>query len=139
LNRRDLAHDTGAITVGASLVVGVSLAASAISGLMHDRDRYRAEASKPRQTVTRTAPPASSTPAKPARSHTSAPVPRVEPTGGNVIAASAPQTGGSSTAQRPGPGAPSGPVPKPPAATSSCDVGLTALVLNACVNLGGTR
>jgi hypothetical protein len=123
----------------AGVVLVASVLTSTIAGLQAQRDHYRTEASKPRQTVTRTAPPASSTPAKPARSHTSAPVPRVEPTGGNVIAASAPQTGGSSTTQRPGPGAPSGPVPKPPAATSSCDVGLTALVLNACVNLGGTR
>lgn len=141
MNRTEALRSAGAFTVPVALVVGGSMLTLTIT----NAGNYRPEAAPPRPgpTVTTTAPPATGPPAKPVRSHTSAPAPRVTPTGGRVEAASAPRSGGSSTARQPGPGVPSGPAPRPTSEplqpATQCNVSVAMAALDACVKLGGTR
>jgi hypothetical protein len=129
--------------VPAGLIIGTALVAQAITGLTAQRDHYRAEAAKPRPTVTRTAPaPATESPHRTPPGSTT---PRQQPAV-TVIAASQPRGntsggGGMSSQARPGTGAPSGPRPAPPAATNRCSGTVLAVqaLKTACVTVGGTR
>ena len=135
--------DTARARVG-PLVLGVGMAMIAVAfvgyGADHDQPEAAAPASPP--SATSSSPP-SATKSKPARQNHAA---RTDPgrgsDGGRVAAAGAPKTstGGGASPRRPSTIEPSGPKPSPPTAsppvTTSCDVGVTVLVLNACLNLG---
>jgi hypothetical protein len=132
---KQVSEHGGPVVLGAGMtLLAVALVTSATHGSI--------TAAPPPSHAT-TAPPVASPRTTPAPSHTTAPrtTPRSEPAGGNVVAAAASQSGGSSSTQHPNGIAPSGPMPQPPASATPprCAIGVTALTLNACLKLGGTR
>jgi len=127
-------------------VVGVGMALVVIAYLGYNAGDYHPQATAPPRPPS----PAPSSPsAKPPKTiRPSSPVkpkPHRAADDSRVVAVAAPKArGGGRTAPRhPRPIAPSGPKPRPPAVappvTTSCQVGVTVLVLNACLNLGADR
>lgn len=124
------------------LVTATGLAMVAIAYLGYSAEDHPQAAAPPRPSVTVTATAKPSKHAHPAGS-LPAPNPRQTSDGG-VVAASAPKAGtGRGPTSRPSAPTPSGPAPSPPAASQPaaafCTIGVTVLVLNACLNLGGNR
>jgi hypothetical protein len=131
-------------------VVGVGLAIVAIAYIGYDTDRLHPQAAAPHPPLA--APSSPGTKPKPAKAtprHGEPKTkPRHAPDGARVVAVAASKThsGGGTTPRRPSTVTPSGPKPRPPTApqpptreVARCDVGLTVLVLNACLKLGVPR
>jgi hypothetical protein len=137
--------DTARARVG-PLVLGIGMAMIAVAFVGYGADHQPEAASPPRPpSVTSSSPPPAAKHAKPAQRNRAASTNRGRGSdGGHVAAAGAPKTstGGGSFPRQPSTIAPSGPTPSPPATsppvTTSCDVGLSLLALNACLKLGGT-
>ena len=127
-------------------VVGIGMAIVAVAYVGYSADHRSEQSAAAPRTPASSAPPATAKPKKPTRPSHSPSAPRAKPhrvpnTGRVVVAArSTTGSGGGTSPRRPHAPAPSGPAPHPPAApppsVRSCDVGVTALALKACLNLG---
>lgn len=147
MNVRSTVERAGYFTGSAGVVVLAGVLVSAFTGLTAERDHYRAEAARPRPTVTETT-------VAPVTGRTSVPAPSEAPSEtpssaraveARVLAAGAartPAVGGSMGSEgHPGGGEPSGPSPsappQPPAAASCRGRVLSARALDAvCLTVG---
>jgi hypothetical protein len=130
-------------------VVGVGLAIVAVAYIGYDTDRPHPQAAAPYRPPS-AVPSSPGTKPKPAKTTPRRGVPKTKPRRAAddvrvvAVAVSKTHSGGGTTSRRPSTVTPSGPKPRPPAtpqpptrAVARCDVGLTVLVLNACLRLGG--